>query len=63
MFIIIGSSILFIYGVLIIGLFMVTSNQRQVTIKTLEVLKDLSYKLDSLINTFDDTAKPDMNEK
>ena len=42
---------------------MVTSNQRQVTIKTLEVLKDLSYKLDSLINTFDDTAKPDMNEK
>jgi hypothetical protein len=63
MFIIIGSSILFIYGVLIIGLFMVTSNQRQVTIKTLEVLKDLSYKLDSLINTFDETAKPDMNEK
>ena len=63
MFIIIGSSILFIYGVLIIGLFMVTSNQRQVTIKTLEVMKDLSYKLDSLINTFDDTAKPDMNEK
>lgn len=63
MFIIIGSSILFIYGVLIIGLFMVTSNQRQVTIKTLEVMKDLSNKLDSLINTFDDTAKPDMNEK
>lgn len=62
MFIIIGSAILFIYGVLIIGLFMVTNAQRQVTFKILEVLKVLNTKLDSLISSFDKSTRVDTLE-
>lgn len=62
MFIIVGSAILFIYGVLIIGLFMVTNAQRQVTFKILEVLKVLNTKLDSLISSFDKSTRTDTLE-
>lgn len=62
MFIIVGSAILFIYGVLIIGLFMVTNAQRQVTFKILEVLNILNTKLDSLISSFDESTRIDTIE-
>jgi hypothetical protein len=62
MFIIVGSAILFIYGVLIIGLFMVTNTQRQVTFKILEVLGVLNTKLDSLISSFDKSTRTDTIE-
>ena len=62
MFIIVGSAILFIYGVLIIGLFMVTNAQRQVTFKILEVLNILNTKLDSLISSFDESTRTDTLE-
>ncbi len=62
MFIIVGSAILFIYGVLIIGLYMITNAQRQVTFKILEVLNILNTKLDSLISSFDESTRTDTLE-